>query len=180
MKHGASAYNDGRCRCPICRAANTAKVARRRARRRNEKLLVRVTESSTLVSAPVSPSDHARQDMEDILSALASDSDWRSFVEEGEPGEVDSLITLIDRHNRLVRFPRIQYGYENGNLWVGASDEMTEPVTVATEITTETTAPVAQLPRHVPLAKPRTVPRGVAPTVPRTPTPGVASGPTWG
>jgi hypothetical protein len=162
-------YNKG-CRCPECGIANSKKVSdwRDRSKDHTAKTVrsVRPEPEQTAVSETVTALDMARQDMADILRMIASDPDWCSQVEEGIPGEIAALRTLIDTHNRSGQYRRIQLDSYDGTHWVSAAETPVPESQSAVPTVAATDPVVVQLPQRAPLALPRDVRSGTSPTVP--------------
>jgi hypothetical protein len=138
MKHGVYGYGSG-CRCDICRAANTAKVSRRRARRqteqsgitqvknttsRNQVVSPTVATSPPVMSAPIYAREVAEQDMVDLLSALRDDLQWTGHLTEGLDDEISEIVSLIEIHNRSGQFPQLTYVYTVDGLEISAVGEL--------------------------------------------------------
>jgi hypothetical protein len=195
-------YRKDHCRCPDCRAWNTNQRRRDRGTVPGYVPGGRKRDSMPYQEATFV----AQQDMAVILRSLAANPIWRSCIDEGTTGELSVLRSLIDQHNRACSFPPIQYGFHEGNFWVGVPDE-SETVPGETAVYETVTAPSVtvpsvtvpsvtrsvhalgrseQLPQKVPLSMSRNVRTGRAPTVPTHPASEVAGGyvapdsPTWG
>jgi hypothetical protein len=165
--HGGTqtGYRKDKCRCAECQAWKRADHDKERGKipveppgtRELAPILVSlpaVIAPSPPVPAALDPAvEAARDDMTGILSAFTDDPGCRCDVSEETPGEISQLRSIIDAHNSAGRFPRIQYGYDDGFFRVTASEVAPEPA-------------VVQLPRNAPLARQRNVHRARSASVP--------------